>query len=50
MPPKMSERVDALGERISAMEGSVQNMFDEFRQTILAEFAKLMNPPRPETP
>jgi hypothetical protein len=50
MPPKMSERVDALEERISALEGSVQNMFDEFRQTILAEFAKLMNRPTPETP
>lgn len=50
MPPKMSERVDALEERISALEGSAQNMFDEFRQTILAEFAKLMNRPMPETP
>jgi len=25
-------------------------MFNEFRQTILAEFAKLMNRPTPETP
>jgi len=41
MPPKMSDRVEALEEKMAAMEVSVRQSLAEFRQSILEEFAKL---------
>ncbi|WVZ04691.1 hypothetical protein V8G54_018037 [Vigna mungo] len=43
MPPKMSDRVEALEERLLAMEVSVRETLGEFRQLMLEEFTKLRN-------
>ncbi|WVZ22625.1 hypothetical protein V8G54_001169 [Vigna mungo] len=43
MPPKMYDRVDALEERLLAMEVSVRETLGEFRQLMLEELTKLRN-------
>ncbi|WVZ23343.1 hypothetical protein V8G54_001887 [Vigna mungo] len=43
MPPKMSDRVDALEERLLAMEVSVRETLGEFHQLMLEELTKLRN-------
>lgn len=39
--PKMSDRVDALEEHLTAMEASMRQLFVEFCQFMLEEFARL---------
>ena len=41
MPPKMSDRVEALEERLTAMEASMRQSLVEFHQSMLEEFARL---------
>ncbi|WVZ25291.1 hypothetical protein V8G54_003835 [Vigna mungo] len=43
MPPKMSDHVEALKERLLAMEVSVRETLGEFRRLMLEEFTKLRN-------
>ncbi|WVZ17815.1 hypothetical protein V8G54_010797 [Vigna mungo] len=43
MPPKMSDRVEALEERLLVMEVSVRETLGEFRQLMLEELTKLRN-------
>ena len=41
MPAKMADRVEALEERLTAMEASMRQSLVEFRQFMLEEFARL---------
>jgi len=40
MPPKMSDRVDALEEKLEALEESLRLRMDEFQKMVMEEFAK----------
>ena len=41
MPPKMTERVDALEARMAALENYLTQTMDEFCRALMTEFAKL---------
>ena len=42
MPPKLSDRMEAVEARISAVEESVRHELREFREIMMSEFTRLL--------
>lgn len=50
MPPKMSDRVDALEEKLETLEESLRLRMEEFQKMVMEEFAKLRSSPETSSP
>ncbi|KAI5437315.1 hypothetical protein KIW84_023432 [Lathyrus oleraceus] len=48
MPPKMSDRVEALEEKFGALKESLRFRMEEFQKLVMAEFAKFREKPSSE--